>query len=239
MTMLPQPPPDAPAPPPCEEAMRSHRWWRWIWVTGAISITILLLSILSAPVFFRRPHGRADQTEAVNNARQIGLAMLEFQAEYGKFPDGTTIAAVQAETGKIVPPGTKTSNDFFRQLFAANMAPSESMFYAKSNSTRKPDGLMGGIHLLEKGECGFTYFLGAVDTDNPKRPLAVSSMIPGTDRFDPEPFQGKAVILHMDNSVYSLNIDKAGHAILGGRNLMDPHHPIWDGHAPTIAWPDL
>jgi hypothetical protein len=64
-------------------------------------------------------------------------------------------------------------------------------------------------------------------------------MIPGTDRFDPKPFKGKAVILKMDNSVTSLSIDKAGHAILDGRNLMDPHHPIWEGHAPVIAWPDL
>lgn len=92
---------------------------------------------------------------------------------------------------------------------------------------------------MKNGECGFTYFLGAKNTDNPRRPLVVTAMIPGTDRFDRRRFDGKAVILRMDNTVSSHNIDKDGHVIFEGRNLMDPHHPIWDGHAPVIAWPDL
>jgi hypothetical protein len=167
------------------------------------------------------------------------LALFEFQEEYGKFPDATTIAAVQSKTGSLLPMGTTISNDFFRQLIAADMTQSESMFYSKINGTRKPDGLIDGSHLLAKGECGFTYFLGAKESDNPRRPLVVTPMIPGTDRFDPKPFKGKAVILRMDNSVSSLNIDKAGNVFVDGRNLMDPHHPIWDGHAPVIAWPDL
>jgi hypothetical protein len=175
----------------------------------------------------------------VNNARQIGLVMMEFDMEYGKYPDSTTIAAVQAATGNIVPPGTKTSNDFFRQFFAAEMTQREDMFYAKSKSTHKQDGLTAGIHFLEKGECGFTYFLGAIASDNPKRPLVVSSMIPGTDRFDPRPLEGKVAILHRDNTVTRLPIDKDGHVLVDGRNMMEPHHPIWDGHAPVIAWPDL
>lgn len=175
----------------------------------------------------------------MNNARQIGLVMLEFQNDYGNFPDATTIAAVQTATSNIVPPGTKTSNDFFRQLFAAEMTQSEAMFYAKSKGTHRPDYQIDGSHLLEKGECGFTYFMGATVTDNPKRPLVVTSMIPGTDRFDTKPLEGKVAILHIDNSVSSRTIDKAGHVLVDGRNMMDPHHPIWDGHPPTIAWPDL
>ena len=113
------------------------------------------------------------------------------------------------------------------------------MFYARISGTHKPDNLFTGTLALEKGECGFTYFIGAKITDNPKRPLVVTPMIPGTDRFDPTPFEGKAVILKMDNSVTALMIDKDGHVFVDGRNLMDPHHPIWDGHAPVIAWPDL
>lgn len=235
--MLPQPPPNAPAPPPSEEAKRSRRWWRGIWITGLLSIIGMLL--LGRTYFGRRGCGPRDHMEASSNARQIGLAMLEFQYEYGKYPDTTTIAAVQSATGNVIPSGTKTSNDFFRQLFAAGMAQSEPMFYAKNRDSHKPDGYMAGSHLLEKGECGFTYFLGAIDGGNPKRPIVVAPMIPGTDRFDPKALEGKAVILNMDNSVTSLPIDKDGHVFLDGRNLMDPHHPIWEGHAPVIAWPDL
>lgn len=164
--------------------------------------------------------------------------MLEFQEQYGKLPDVTTVA-IQSATATLAPLGKKTSNEFFRQLQAAGMTQSEAMFYAKINGTHKPDGRLDGSHLLEKGECGFTYFLGAVRSDNLTRPLVVTPMIPGTDRFDPQPFEGRAVILKMDNSVTMLPIDKDGHVVLYGTNMMDPHHPIWDGHAPVIAWPDL
>lgn len=103
----------------------------------------------------------------------------------------------------------------------------------------KADNFCGGSDTLEKGECGFTYLLGAKITSRPDRPLVVAPMIPGTDRFDPKSMEGKAVILKLDNSVTSIPIDKHGHVIFQGRNLMDPHHPVWQGHAPAIAWPDL
>jgi hypothetical protein len=198
----------------------------------------LLALILCAPLVFRS-RKNTGKAEAINNARQIGLALVEFETEFGKFPDAKTITAVQSKSGPPLLLGTKTSNDFFRQLMASDIAQSEAMFYAKNRSTRKPDGLMHGSHALAKGECGFTYFLGASSSDNPGRPLVVAPMIPGTDRFDPKPFKGKAVILKLDNSVSSLPINKDGHVILNGRNMMDPHHPIWEGHAPVIAWPDL
>lgn len=182
--------------------------------------------------------GGCDQTEEVSNARQIGLALIEFQEEYGKVPDATTVAAVRSKTGTLLLLETKTSNDFFRQLFATGMTQSENMFYAKTKGTHRSDGLIDGAHALGKGECGYTYFLGATKEGNPSRPLVAAPMIPNTDRFDPKPYKGKAVILKMDNSVSSLTIDKSGHVFVDGRNLMDPHHPIWEGHPPAIAWPE-
>jgi hypothetical protein len=112
------------------------------------------------------------------------------------------------------------------------------MFYAKISGTHKPDGVFTGARALEKGECGFTYLLGATMKSAPNRPLIVTPMIPGTDRFDPKRFDGKAVVLQMDNSVTSHTIDKEGHVLVDGRNLMDPKHPIWQGNAPVIAWPE-
>lgn len=197
-----------------------------------------ILGLLLAPLMLRSRKA-PDQTEGVNNARQIGLALDEFKTEYGKFPDATTIAEVRRKTGTLLPLGTKSSNDFFRPLMASGIAQSEAMFYTKGQGTHKPDGRMDGSNALAKGECGYTYFMGALIGDNPSRPLVVAPMIPGTDRFDPKPFKGKAVVLKLDNSVASLPIDKDGHVILYGRNMMDPHHPIWDGHAPVIVWPDL
>lgn len=237
MTMLPQPPPDAPAPPPSEAALRSRRYWRGIWIVGPTSILglLLLLAFLSQSGRRSPPY----QFHAVSNARQIGLALYDFENEYGTYPDAGTATRIHSDTKTTLNLGTKSSNDFFRQLLAANFTQSEKMFYAKGSGVRKPDDVIAGAKALEKGECGFTYFLGASRLDNPSRPLAAAPMIPGTDRFDPKPFEGKAVILRIDNSVTSLPIDKHGHVIDAGRNLMDPHHPIWGGHAPAIAWPEL
>ena len=196
------------------------------------------MSALIAPLMIRQSKCRG-QTEEVNNARQIGLALYEFEAKYGKFPDATTIAAVRSKSGSALPLGTKSSNDFFRQLMAGGIAQSEAMFYTKGQSTRKPDGLMDGSNALAKGECGFSYLLGLSSKGNPSRPIIVAPLIPGTDRFDPKPFKGKAVLLKMDNSVTSLPIDKNGHVIVVGKNLFDPTNSIWDGKPPTIVWPEF
>jgi hypothetical protein len=65
--------------------------------------------------------------------------------------------------------------------------------------------------MVRKGECGFAYLSGLTPSGSPTRPLRVTPLISGTDRFDPKPFQGKAVILRMDCSVSSHPISKDGH----------------------------
>lgn len=237
MTMLTQPPPDAPAPPPSEAAILSQKKWKWLWVAGVVSIIIVALAGLTAPLVVRK-RTNCGQTEEVSNARQIGLALSEFENQYGSYPDAATATRIRSETKTTLNLGTKSSNDFFRQLLAANITQSEKIFYAKGSSVHKPDDVIAGAKALEKGECAFTYLLGASIRDNPSRPLAVAPMIPGTDRFDPKPFEGKAVILRIDNSVTSLRIDKMGHVNYGVGDLMDPSNLIWDGHPPVIAWPE-
>jgi hypothetical protein len=149
------------------------------------------------------------------------------------------VPAVQSATGTKLSLGTATSNDIFRQLIAANFTHSEKMFYAKSPGVKRPDDVITGAEALKKGECGFAYFLGAKPGDNPKRLLAATPMIPGTDRFDSKALQGYAVVLKADNSVTSFPIDKDGHIQIEGKFLMDPTNPIWDGHPPKIVWPEL
>ncbi len=176
--MLPQPPPDAPEPPPSVAATRSRRKWTWLWVVGFFSmvIVILLFGLLSS-IRHRGHHG--SQSEAVNNARQIGLALFDFETEFGKFPDSTTVAAVRKFTGTTVPMGASSSNDCFRQLVGAGIAMSEPMFYARIKDARKPDGVMDDIHLLSKGEVGFSYLAGLSSEGIPSRPIVVTPLIPG------------------------------------------------------------
>jgi hypothetical protein len=198
---------------------------------------LIVLAGLTAPMMIRGPH-RSDQREAVSNARQIGLALFEFEEQFGKFPDASTVGKVrkQVETDLIL--GTKSSNDFFRQLLAAEIAQSETMFYARISGTRRPDGVFTGVEALKKGECGFTYLMGATKQSHPSRPLVVTPMIPGTDRFDPTRFDGKAVILKLDNSVSSMSIGNDGHVMIFGKNLLDPENPVWGTDKPVIMWPE-
>jgi hypothetical protein len=81
--MLPQPPPDAPPPPPSEAALRSQKWWNWMLNVGFGSILLLTIAGLTTPMVIRSSK-KSDLTEAISNARQIGLAL------YCPAPDGTS-----------------------------------------------------------------------------------------------------------------------------------------------------
>ena len=229
-----QPPRDAPAPPPSEEARKS------VWFL--IGTDLLMVGLIFFSPGCKSQRKIDYQTADVSNSQQIGLALFEFENDYGTYPNSTTAAEIAAKTHTAIPLGTTTSNDFFRQLIAGDYTRSEKMFYAKIDGIHKPDDVIDGTEALKKGECAFTYLTGAKSGDNPLRPVVVAPMIPGTDRFDPNPFDGKAIILRLDGSPTRVPIDKDGHAIIAGRNgmaLFDPKNPIWDGHAPVIAWPDL
>lgn len=234
--MLLQPPPNAPAPPVSADELRSRRYGYGTWIVGVLSI--IGLAVFAWPTIARQ-RIKAIQTSAVSNSRQLGLCLFEFETDYGKFPDPSTIAAVRAKSGTLLSLGTKTSNDYFRQLLAARIAQSEEFFYADTAGSRKPDGRVDPGHAIEKGECGYSYLLGLSSKGNPSLPIVLTPMIPGTDRFDLKAFDGEAVMLKLDNSVTSLPIDKNGHVQINGGKLMDPANPIWDGKPPVIAWPAL
>ena len=185
-------------------------------------------------------HGRNhDQTEATSNARQIGLALFEFETEYGAFPNASTIPPVEKENGTAIDLTGTSSNALFRQLFAARMTQSEQMFYARTGDSRKTDGDITPGNILEPGgENGFSYISGLTSADDPLTPLALTPMIPGTTTFDTKPFNGKAVILHIDNSARSYTIAKDGHIYDKGIDLLSPRHPVWKGKTPDIRYPE-
>jgi len=207
---------------PTKPKSKSFGWLFWL-VTVVI---IIALAGLTAPMVIRCPK-KPDQTEATSNLRQIGLALFEFEAEYGSYPSEETAKLVKEKHPTDINLSGSSSNALFRQLFAAKITQSEQLFYAKNSGTKKPDGEITVGKLLEKGEVGFGYIAGLSTKDNPARPIAFAPIIPGTTKFDPKPFDGKAVILRIDNSVTSLNIDENGNAVSGGQNILSPEHPVW------------
>lgn len=203
---------------------------------GFIFIVAFIAGITAPVVISQRQ--KADQVEAINNARQIGLGLFEFETEYGKFPDDETATEVADSTTTQKITGT-SSNARFRQLIRAGIASTEAMFYAKTSGTRKPDGVLTDDNAIAKGECGFAYVSHPLTTDGPARPLVMAPFVPGTGQFDPEPYSGKAVILWSDGAVTSVNIKRGtGQVIKDGKDLLDPSHPVWAGTPPVIAFPE-
>jgi prepilin-type N-terminal cleavage/methylation domain-containing protein len=191
-----------------------------------VIVIIAALAGLTAPMVIRQ-RKKADQTEAVNNAKQIGLAMFEFSDAYGSFPDNTTGEQVKENTGTELTFAGGSSNDFFRQLIAAEISQSEAMFYAKTNYTKKPDNVYNtSSNALAAGEVGFGYIMNGETAfgtaGNPSRPIVAAPLAgtttPAADgTFDVDMYDSKAVVLRIDNSVQSLNVLKTSkQAQMGG-----------------------
>ena len=67
---------------------RQPKWFKPV-LKGAIvsSVLFVIVLLIIGPPLLRPTHRRADQTEAISNARQIGLALFEFESEYGAYPN--------------------------------------------------------------------------------------------------------------------------------------------------------
>jgi len=192
-----------------------------------VIVIIAALAGLAAPQIIRQ-RKKADQTEAVSNARQIGLALFEFETTYGSYPDSDTATRVTENTGTQLSLAGDNANAYFRQLLAAEIAQSEAIFYAKTAFSRKPDGVFNTTATaLAPGEVGFGYLingdLGFSSAGNPQRPIVVAPLAfpfaPG--EFDRDIYDSVAVILRIDNSVQSLPIMRQSRLVqLGGGNTM-------------------
>jgi hypothetical protein len=166
---------------------------------------------------------------AINNAKSIGLAMFEFENEYGEFPNEKTAAVVKELTKNKFEIKGETSNDCFYQLIAAGLTK-QNIF-----SFEEPSEQNVGEANLEV--CSYSYLSGMTSAGNPARPLVVAPLIKGKAIFDPEPFAGKAVVLFVDCSVRCLPIESDGRVLIGGKDLFDISQPYWEGRVPTLKWP--
>ena len=191
-----------------------------------------------AEIAFGRNREVANRITAKANAQQIGSALFDFESTYGGLPDASTALLVKTKTGSTWALGDATSNDLFQQLIASGICVSEDMFYTKTPWSRKPDNVFTTeTQALAAGECGFAYIAGLSYKDGPDTPLCVSPLEPGKLTFDREAFDGKAVILRLDNSATLVPIDSTGHAIVNGMDLFDPRQSFWHGKAPNVKWP--
>lgn len=219
----------------------TDREWRKLlphFVLGGLILAGTLVFI-AYPLLIRRSCRDFNRTQAINNLRQIGLALFEFDSEYGSFPSADTIADVREETGTDLELGDASSNQLFRQLIATGWKSEKPYFCYKPPPARRPDDVVSKGRALEPGECSWGYVADLSSTLAPGTPILFGPLVPGTRRFDPIPLRGKAMILSTDNSIRAEEIDpKTGQVIKNGMDLFDPSQPWWAGKTPDIKLPE-
>ena len=171
-----------------------------------VIVIIAALAGLALPTIMKNK-AVADRTEAISNARQIGINLFAFDEEYGSFPGNDTAEDVKESTGTALNFGGTFSNDYFRQLIAT-VGKSEKIFWAKTAySKKKPDDIIEPGKALEAAEVGFGYIManqeeGQGSSGEGNRPVVVTPLYKAQTNweFDAEAFGEKAIILRLDSS---------------------------------------
>lgn len=223
------------------QAMAKTRkaWMGWL----AFTVTAaFVFACIYMPV--SRKRNDAYLNEARSNLRSMSCAMNEFDSAYGAFPNAETAKRVIEDTDSKLRLGAGSANAIFRQLIAAGLCQSEPLFHAKIPGTHKPDhDISSPEKALAKGEVGFSYVLGQSSHSPAESPLVITPLVPGTNRFDPKPFKGRALIMRVgsvtNGSIDVLPINSRGEVIdSSGKHILDAGHPLWGGKAPVIVWPE-
>lgn len=206
---------------------------------------IATLAGVGVPVIIAQQKKGA-RTEAVANAKGIGLAMFNFDQDYGSYPspgDGTAKAVTENNPSAGYTFAGGKSNDYFRQLVAAGYADSESTFYAKAPYTKKPDKAMKADKCLAAGEVGFAYIMKNAtepipSSGNSGRPLIVAAVKDGLGdgTFEPDVYDRKAVVQRIDNSgsIESVRPSDGLCLVGGGKTLLQSgDDTVWGTDIPS------
>ncbi|MDA7882233.1 type II secretion system GspH family protein [Akkermansiaceae bacterium] len=185
---------------------------------------IAVLAGLATPAILKAKKS-ADKAKTINNAKQIGIAMTEFDSQYGEFPSDETRQLLEDE-GSEVPIGN-TANDYLAQLLISKILDSEKVFYAKGvRGVREGDDVFNTRDkALEKSENGFGYIM--LNDGTALSQSYGSSAIPvicaplksgGIDPvFDAGAYNNEYVYLKLDSSVGTGKVNEAGKALLKGQ----------------------
>jgi prepilin-type N-terminal cleavage/methylation domain-containing protein len=212
---------------------------------------IAVLAGLATPAILRSKK-KADMVKTVNNAKQIGIAMTEFDSSYDSYPSDDTRETLESE-GAEVPDGDH-ANAYFAQLIVGQAVESEKIFYAKGvRGVKEPDDVFNSRdQVLKQGECGFGYVMLvgnealSASYTKPSTPLAVAPLKEGgiDPTFDDNAYDGEYVYLRGDSSVATGKLDKAGEgkALLKGQGRKTlftvGDDTIWEDDEPEVKMPD-
>ncbi|WP_367870594.1 hypothetical protein [Luteolibacter sp. Populi] len=179
-------------------------------------VMILLIAAVAVAVpMVVKQKKASDRTKALSNLKQIGAMLFEFDNKYGNFPDDETAVDVKKATGTDLVLSGTFSNDYFRQLLVSSAGVREEYFWCRTaQSPTKPDeDFSTPEKALAAGEVGYSYIMasqtqGQSSSGEPSRPVIVtpSYNFEPDWTFDPEPYQGMAIVLRLDNSATPMQI---------------------------------
>ncbi len=170
---------------------------------------------VSFPVILKQSKA-ADRTTAISGLKFIGACLIEFDTEYGGFPDDKTALEVKKATKTDFTLTGTYSNDYFRQMLAGGGGKSEKPFWCRTAQSPKrcDDDFSTPVRALAAGEVGYSYIMasptqGLSANGEPSCPVVVapSYQFRADWTFDPEPYAAKMVALRIDNSAAAMTID--------------------------------
>ena len=196
-----------------EPRAEHHNSSRDFWLKVMLSVGVLLICVVALTPYLMEQTKKVAITKATSHTKLLYYLMLDFDSEYGEFPNDRTAARDTKLNGY----SGEYSNDYLGQFVAASYIDSEVIFYAKGpyNRGSKPDNVISPKEeILKEGECGFAYNKGYSTASNSGIPLLMSPMYGDGYKFDPYLFDNKGVVLRIDGSVKQLKLNDDRHAIL-------------------------
>ena len=203
-----------------------------------MAILVVLAGIAPASIF--KSLKRASLAEAINNAKQVKLALDAFATDFdGQYPsDDTAEYVLEGGTGSTY------SNDYFRQMFFAGHIESEKIFWVKNSAVAskfapdnkvKEGGKVQPDLVLQEGDVHWAYITDQTNLDTGSRPLILDGYKRGTSEWDPNTWDRKVIIGHIDGSFRALPMRASDGKVLDGsrKDILSAQADAWDGEDPT------
>ena len=195
-----------------------------------ISIIVALASIAYPAIMKFANQG--NKVKALANAKQIFMAMKDFDDSFQSYPDDVTADQIENDIAlKKVDAGLltgATSNPYFRQLIATNKTDAESLFFIsvetdKGDRTREPDKSIANGKALTAGECAYGYIMrdrgdstsGLSTRTKPSSiPILITCVEEGGNGLDAtystKPFDGNVIVFRNDGGSSEVPLSNDG-----------------------------
>ncbi len=212
-----------------------------------IAIIVTLAGVATPVLLAQRK--KADHAKAIQNAKQVGYALFNFESDEQQYPDENSESLFTGDDSDAVLSSAGGSNQLLSQLVAGGYVDQEAPFYCKTKWSREPDNNQTEGQLLKGKEVGFSYILdggdGMSSSYNSAIPLLVAPVKKeGGDsddggEWDDDPYNGRSVVLRIDMSAVDPKITKGEIKLKSKLGLFETGNgSVWGDANPEIEHPN-